>query len=674
MKKTEEEFCNDQFLQNALNRAEKSYFEKRRKLEKVFDFEKFKDEIRDIKEKNIKSLEENIVFLLNNLRSRGFEVFFAKYSDEALTYFYNILTKKGIKKVVKSKSLTTEEINLNSFLEKNNITPVETDLGEWLVQLNNEKATHMTAPAIHMSKEKILNFLNEKFNANLKLDIKEMVDFCKNEINKEFDNTNCGIFGANVVTRDGTFFIVSNEGNIQHVLNHDINICIVGIDKIVENVDDAFKIVSFLPKNATGQVITSWIDVFTKPPGNEFFVILLDNNRSKIAREEKFDKVLNCIKCGACQMACPVYTTVGGQLFRGETYAGPIGVLLSYMDNYKLMNELSFLCTGCMACDKVCSSRIPIQSLILEIKSKYERNNIIKKFAIKSMKNYRLLRALISLASPYFKDGIKMRRFKFLRDEFGLSFRTLPAINKVSFDTVKTKSSKIGLFAGCSTNIFYDDVGKDLVRLSNFLNIDIEIINQSSCCGAAALYNGLKVEAINQAQKTIKDIERFEKILFLDPHCAHMVQRDYSELFGIDFSNRVADAGYYFVELLKNRKYKFIPLNKVVTYHHPCHLSRGMNQALQIEDFIKEKEKKFSELNEKDRCCGFAGTYSIMHKHISNKFVQRKIDNIIKSNSEVVITSCPGCIMQISGALDVMNAQNISVIHFVSYLKNILGA
>ncbi|MGC8483755.1 MAG: LUD domain-containing protein, partial [Thermodesulfobium sp.] len=366
MKKTEEEFCNDQFLQNALNRAEKSYFEKRRKLEKVFDFEKFKDEIRDIKEKNIKNLEENIVFLLNNLRSRGFEVFFAKDSDEALTFFYNILTKNGIKRVVKSKSLTTEEINLNSFLEKNNITPVETDLGEWLVQLNNEKATHMTAPAIHMSKEKILNFLNEKFNANLKLDIKEMVDFCKNEINKEFDNTNCGIFGANAVTKDGTFFIVSNEGNIQHVLNHDINICIVGIDKIVENADEAFKIVSFLPKNATGQVITSWIDVFTKPPGDEFFVILLDNNRSKIAKEEKFDKILNCIKCGACQMACPVYTTVGGQLFRGETYAGPIGVLLSYMEDYKLMDELSFLCSGCMACDKVCSSRIPIQSLILE--------------------------------------------------------------------------------------------------------------------------------------------------------------------------------------------------------------------------------------------------------------------------------------------------------------------
>lgn len=674
MKKTEETLCNDQFLQNALNRAQKSYFEKRRKLEKVFDFEKLKNEISEIKEKNVKNLEENIIFLLNSLKAKGFNVFFAKDSDEALSFFYNILSKKGVKKVVKSKSLTTEEINLNSFLEKNHITPVETDLGEWLVQLNKEKATHMTAPAIHMSKEKILNLLNKKFNVNLKLDIKEMVDFCKNEINKEFDNTNCGIFGANAVTKDGTFFIVSNEGNIQHVLNHDINICIVGIDKIVESIDEAFKIVSFLPKNATGQVITSWIDVFTRPLGDEFFVILLDNNRSKIAKEEKFDKILNCIKCGACQMACPVYTTVGGQLFRGETYAGPIGILLSYMENYNFMNELSFLCIGCMACDEVCSSRIPIQSLILEIKAKYERNNIIKKFAIKSLRNYRLLRAFIFIANPYFKNGIKMKRFKFLRDKFGLSFRTLPAINKYSFDIIKTKPSKIGLFAGCSANIFYDEVGKDLIRLSNFLNIDIEVINQSSCCGAAALYNGLKADSIIQAQKTIKDLDKFDKILFLDPHCAHMVQRDYNEFFGIDFFDRVVDAGFYFVNFLKNCDYKFTPLNKILTYHYPCHLSRGMNQASLIEEFIKEKEERFSELDEKERCCGFAGTYSIMHKHISNKLVQRKIENIIKSNSEVVITSCPGCIIQISGALNVMNNRNISVVHFISYLKNILGA
>lgn len=674
MKKIEEVFCNDEFLQNALNRAEKSYIEKRSKLEKIFDFESLKKEIELIKERNIRQLEENTKILINNLNLNGHKVFFARNSNEALDYIYTLLSTKGIKSVVKSKSLTTEEINLNEFLEKRGIMPIETDLGEWLVQINHEKASHMTAPAIHMSKEKILNLLNDKFEENLNLDIKQMVDFCKNKINKEFKNTNCGIFGANVVSKDGTFYIVSNEGNIQHVLDHDINICIVSIDKIVEDYDDAFKIISFLPKNATGQVITSWIDVFTKPPGNEFFVVLIDNNRSLIAKEEEFNKILDCIKCGACQMACPAYITVGGQLFRGETYAGPIGVLFSYMNNYDKMSELSSFCMGCMACDEVCSSKIPIQSLILKIKSMNEKNSFIKKYAIKSMKNYKILRILIKISSPFFKDGVKMRRFSFLQKEFGLNFRSLPKINKFSFDIVKTKTSKIGLFAGCSTNIFYDEIGNDFLKLLKFLNIDVEVINQRSCCGAAALYNGLKVDAIAQAKETLKDIDRFDKILFLDPHCAHMVQRDYNDFFNINFFSRVVDAGFYLVEVLKKLDFKFNPINKSITYHHPCHLSRGMKQSFLLEDFIKNCEKQFVELDEKNRCCGFAGTYSIMHKPISRSLVQRKVKNIINSNAEFLITSCPGCMMQIGGALEADNNTDIKIIHFISYLKFILGA
>lgn len=664
----EEDFVNDKFLQDALFRLETNYFEKRTRLEKIFDYELYKTITQKIKQENIKVLDSNTKTLIENLKNKNIDVVFAQNAEQACSAVLEILQKHDEKYVVKSKSLTTEEIHLNDFLKKNGIEAFETDLGEWLVQIANQPSSHMTAPAIHMSKEKVRDLLNEKFNENLSTDLDELVSFSKNKIKEYFNKTKVGIFGSNVVTKEGVFFIVSNEGNVEKVLLNEVNTCVVGIDKIVSNIEEALTIVDFLPKAATAQLSTSYVDCFEKPFG-EFHVILLDNGRSKLSKDSEFSPILQCIRCGACQNACCVYTTVSGLLFRGDAYAGPIGVLLSYATGYKDIGEFANYCLGCMGCDVICSSKIPIQSLILKIKSQYPTNNVIKDKILNSLSNYAFLRLSISILSILFKNNMQFG-VKSLDEYFGFDFRALPKPNKKSFDLTKTYKSNIGLFAGCAVNIFYDDLGNDCLNVAKKININLSVIKQPACCGAACYYNGKQIQAAQSAKKVSSVIENYDQIIFLDPHCQHMVERDYFEIAGINLQANLQDAGSYFLTKINHSQLK--PLNKKITYHHPCHLFRGVTTSLSLESFLKNIEPQYIELNESDRCCGFAGSYSIMHKAISKKLVERKVDNIVKTKADILVTACPGCIMQIQGAVQ-NNGINIKVMHFVSYLNMILG-
>lgn len=552
-------------------------------------------------------------------------------------------------------------------------------MGEWFVQINNEPPTHMTAPAIHMSKEKINELLNRVFKENIPLDVKQMVDFSKNKIRENFEKADVGIIGSNTASiESGSFFIVSNEGNIQNVIRQDVVICLLGIDKIVKTDKEAFKILELLPKAATGQITTSYIDILNKPFG-KFYVILLDNGRSKIKEDNLFKDILNCIRCGACQNSCPVYTTVGGAFFRGKTYAGPIGILLSYLLNDTPdIREYANLCIGCMACDEICSSKINLQEMILTIKAKNTKNIPgIKGLIIKHAENYYpILRIGAYISHFMFKNELKTNIEK-IDKALGLDYRPLPGIQK-SFDILKTKPAKIGLFAGCSTNFLYNDIGKDALSVALKLGLEIEIVKQKACCGAPAWYNGEEKSAKKAAYVNIDYLTSLnhDTILFLDPHCAHMVKRDYVFLSDNSKAQQLSDkiecVGAFFIDTIQKKGINTKKLGSFLGYHHPCHLKRGLNYSNLMHNFIKEKEPNFIEIKDADRCCGFAGSYSLMHPHISKKLLREKIDSIKNSNLQTLITACPGCMMQIGGGLKANGYANIELLHFVSYLDRIL--
>lgn len=676
--KKEKEYTGNLFLDKALSRLRENYFAKRTKVEKLYDLESLKDVVKNIKSRNVDNIDKNLEDFTKALSKNGVKYYIAKDKDDARQTILSLIEKNGIKNIVKSKSLTTEEIELNDFLKINGLDAVETDIGEWLVQINNEPPTHMTAPAIHMPREKINELLNTKFNENLSLDIKEMVDFSKNKIRENFKKSECGIIGANVASiESGSFFIVSNEGNVQNVIRQNLVICVMGIDKIVKNDEEAFKIVELLPKAATGQVTTSFIDVIKKP-FYDFFVVLIDNGRSGIAKDNSFKEILNCIRCGACQNACPVYTTVGGGFFRGKTYAGPIGILLSYFtkDTPNIL-EYASLCTGCMACDEICSSRINLQEMIVEIKTRNTKNTPgIKGLIIKRLENrYGFLRISALFAHFLFKKELRVGVGK-IDTALGNNFRQLPSVNP-SFDTIKTKKSKICLFAGCSTNFFYNNIGYDALSVGEKLGIDIEVIKQKSCCGAPAYYNGERKSAIEAAQINIEYLMSLEceNILFLDPHCAHMIKRDYTIINKTkkakELSDKVTCAGSFFLSKIERDGIKTARLGSFLGYHIPCHLNRGLHQSKEIENFLKTNEPNFIQIEDADRCCGFAGSYSIMHPYISSKLLDKKIISIEKANIQTLITACPGCMMQIGGGLKIKHS-NVELLHFVSYLNKIL--
>ncbi|WP_022670031.1 LUD domain-containing protein [Hippea alviniae] len=679
LEEREKEFSEDSFLQTALLRLRENYFSKREKIEKLFDIEELKNKVRSIKERNIEKLSENLKNFIEKIKANSDAVFVAKDKQEALSIVESILKENQIKSIVKSKSLTTEELHLNEFLAENGFEVYETDLGEWLVQINNEPPTHMTAPAIHMSKEKINQLLNSVFNENLPNDAKVMVDFSKEKIKETFSKADCGIIGANVVSAEsGSFFILSNEGNIQNVIRQDTVICFVGIDKIVETDREAFKIIELLPKAATAQITTSYIDILRKPYG-KFYVILLDNGRSSIKNNEFYKEILYCIRCGACQNACPVYTTVSGKLFKGKSYAGPIGILLSYMvGETEGLRDYANMCIGCMACDEICSSKINLQKLILSIKAELTKDTPgIKGLIIKHLENrYEVLRIGAYISHFAFKNGLKTG-IKKIDEALGLNFRALPPITS-SFDvSVKTKKSKICLFAGCSVNFIYSNIGKDALEVAKKLGIELTVIKQSACCGAPAWYNGEKKSAQKAARINIDYLLSLDcdKILFLDPHCAHMIERDYKILTenprALELSHKVECASSYFIQMINSKHVKTSRLGAVLGYHHPCHLKRGLEKSTILDDFLKSHEPNYVEIENNDRCCGFAGSYSMMHPHISKRLLEEKIESIKKANLQVLITACPGCIMQISGGLKVKGIRR-EVLHFVSYLNRIL--
>ena len=678
--KNEKYYTKDKFLAKALERLETNYFSKRKQVENIVDFNELKNAVSSIKEKSISQVDKNIDSFIKIFTKKGIDVRFSKDSVQAREAICEILEQKDIKSIVKSKSLTTEEIGLDEFLINKGYKVVETDLGEWLVQINGERPTHMTAPAIHLSKEKIAALLNNKFSANLSDDPKSLVDFAKEQIRKHFSNAQCGIFGANAVSlEDQNIFIVSNEGNIQNVIRQDLTICVISVDKIVSKTKDAFTILELLPPAATGQLTTSFIDVIKKPFG-EFHIILIDNNRIKLSQDETFKNILKCIHCGACQNACPVYTTVGGAFFRGKIYAGPIGILMShFLSDTPNIREYANLCTGCMACDEICSSKINLQSLILEIKAvNTKRTNGIKGLIINHLENrYKFLRIGLYISHFLFKGEFKTH-IKPIDSYLGIEYRPLPKLNEYSFDVIKTgKNGKICLFAGCSVNFFYENIGMDALSVADKLGIKLNVIKQKSCCGAPAWYNGEKQSAEKAAHINVDYLSSLncDKILFLDPHCAHMIKRDYPSLLNnnrsMELSEKVMCASDFFIDKIKTNNVQIKYMGGTLSYHHPCHLKRGLGVSKKLEEFLKQNEPNFTELSESDRCCGFAGSYSMIHQDIAHKLLERKIHNIKSAHLQMLITACPGCIMQISGGLKVAHS-NVEVMHFITYLNKIL--
>lgn len=459
----------------------------------------------------------------------------------------------------------------------------------------------------------------------------------------------------------------------------------IGIEKLVPTLEDAARVIQLLPKNATGQLLTSyvtWIRGAVPCDGEdkELHYVLLDNGRSELAESEHCQDALNCIRCGACANVCPVYQTVGGHVF-GHIYIGAIGIILTaYYHGLENAAELVKACIGCRSCVAVCPSQIDLEEIILHLREAIGDKEGIgagKSLVFrKVMQNRKLFHSMIRAASMLQKPVTRGERtIRHLPLFFSplTEWRTLPAVaNKPLRDLFEKKEQKINqpryrvaLFGGCANDFLYPELGLDLIEVMNALNVEVFYPQKQNCCGIPAIYSGDKETALELARQNVEAMleENPDYVLTTCPTCAMALKQNFGEYLKDDsvlaakaeeLSSITVDAASFVLnELDGSRLFTDVSAKGKVTYHDSCHLKRGVGVWVEPRELLKTAGFDLVEMAHSDRCCGFGGSYSLTsHPQISKKILQDKVKDIKDSEATCVAMDCPGCMMQIRGGLD----------------------
>lgn len=364
----------------------------------------------------INNLDHFLEMFEKNFVKNGGKVIWAKNSEDAIREILAIIKRKNAKQVVKSKSMTTEEIDLNHALEKEGIQSIETDLGEFIVQAAGEKPYHIVTPAMHKSKEDVARLFHEKFNIPEGSSPEYITDFVRGFLRNKFRETIVGITGANfLIANSGAVALTENEGNgLMSTSFPKVHIAIAGIEKVLPSIEDLDLVWSVLAEHGTGQKITAYNSLFFGPKKEseidgpeEMYVILLDNGRSSMLLDENFRKGLTCIRCGACLNYCPIYKNIGGYTY-DTTYSGPIGSFITpHLKGFEEYGHLSFASSLCGKCAEVCPVKIDIPDLLLRNRKKYVGLGLTKsleKMAINRWEQTMLSRKKLNMTGGSLKN------------------------------------------------------------------------------------------------------------------------------------------------------------------------------------------------------------------------------------------------------------------------------
>jgi L-lactate dehydrogenase complex protein LldF len=339
------------------------------------DIDLVREKAKNIKWRAIGSLDKQLERFESEIIKKGAKVIWAETAEQANEEILKICRAKNCRSVVKSKSMVTEELHLNSFLENNNIESVETDLGEYIQQLDGEPPYHIVTPAMHKSKEDVARVFEEKLGTAPGLSPSELTLIARQNLREKYSQAEIGITGANFLLADvGGIAVTENEGNARLSMAWPkTHIVIAGIEKIIPSITDLALFWPLLATYGTGQKITVYNSIITGPRQvnetdgpEDMYVILLDNGRTNILADEKSRESLYCIRCGACLNACPVYKNIGGHSY-STTYSGPIGsVITPHLKNMEEWQHLSYASSLCGNCTEVCAVKINLHELLLE--------------------------------------------------------------------------------------------------------------------------------------------------------------------------------------------------------------------------------------------------------------------------------------------------------------------
>lgn len=388
-------------------------------MDELGNWESWRDISKDIRNHVIENLDGYLWQLSESIERNGGNVFFAKDDKEAREYIVKVCQSKNAKKVVKSKSMVTEEISLNEALEAAGIETLETDLGEFVLQIADDKPSHIVVPAIHISRTEIRKRLHEKLGYEGDEEPENMTAFVRKHLREHFLQADVGISGCNfAIPESGTLCLVTNEGNLRMATTiPKTHIAVMGMERIAPSFNDVDPLLTMLARSAVGLRLTSYNTWLTGPRlegeidgPEDFHLVIVDNGRSDIIASE-FRDVLRCIRCGACMNTCPCYRHIGGHGY-GSIYPGPIGAVITpLLGGYEEFRDLPNICSLCTACDSVCPVRIPLSSLILQHRRVIAQRGLSHKGERMIMKGFNIINNSPMIWDKLVKAGNNMLNY-----------------------------------------------------------------------------------------------------------------------------------------------------------------------------------------------------------------------------------------------------------------------
>lgn len=691
----------DTFLRETLDKFAIAYKANREAIFKDIDEKELIQQIADAKDYAAQHMEELYVQFKEQAEKRGVIVHRASTAAEANEIIARIAKENDVKTVVKSKSMTAEETQLNVRLELDGLDVVETDLGEWIIQLRHEGPSHMVMPAIHLSRYQVADDFTKATGVKQDSDIQKLVKVARAQLRRKFIEADMGISGANVaVAETGAIATLTNEGNARMVTTLPrVHVALAGLDKLIPTLDEALTMMLVLPRNATAQVLTSyvsWIDgagpCAASPTGRKIMhIVFLDNGRAALAKDPLFSQVFRCVRCGACANVCPVYRLVGGHKM-GYIYIGAIGLILTYLfHGRERAKVLVQNCVGCEACKNVCAGGIDLPRLIREIRSRLneEEGNPIEGTLLSGvMKNRKVFHTLLKFAKyaqlPT-SGGTQFQRHlpaMFLGKH---GYKALPAIASKSFrdhwpsvkPNLKKPRFRVAVFSGCAQDFIYPEQLLAFVKLMTAHNVEVEFPMDQSCCGLPLEMMGQRKTSLEVAQQNIRafDVSRYDAIITLCASCASHLKHSYPQLLADvpgqaaraqAFADKITDFSSFVYDVLGLRAEDFVNSGEKITYHASCHLCRGLNVTKAPRELIKAAGEYLPSAEE-DVCCGFGGTYSAKFPEMSATLMGKKIANAEATGATRLVVDCPGCVMQIKGGIE-KKGSNMKVTHISELL------